>query len=63
MPNITIEGPSIDDLDTKRTLVREVTDAASRAFGLDKRTVVVLLKANRPEDVGVGGDLLVDRQA
>jgi 4-oxalocrotonate tautomerase len=61
MPNITIEGPHIKDLDKKRTLVSEVTDAANKAFGLPKETIVVLIKENSPENVGVGGKLIIDR--
>jgi len=62
MPNITVEGPTIKDLDAKREFVRKVTDAATKAFGLPKETIVVLLKENSPEIVGVGGQLIVDRQ-
>ncbi len=61
MPNITIEGPPIKDLDVKRRLVQELTDAATKAYGLPKQVIVVLLKENAPENVGVGGQLIVDR--
>jgi phenylpyruvate tautomerase PptA (4-oxalocrotonate tautomerase family) len=36
MPIITIEGPEIKDLDTRRALVRELTDA-SRPMGCRAR--------------------------
>ena len=61
MPNITMEGPPIKDLDAKRVLVREVTEAASKAYGLPAQTIVVTLKENAPENVSVGGQLLCDR--
>ncbi|HTX54493.1 MAG TPA: 4-oxalocrotonate tautomerase DmpI [Candidatus Baltobacteraceae bacterium] len=61
MPNISIDGPRIADLAKKRELVRTVTDAAVKAFGLPRQTIVILLKENPPENVAIGGELLVDR--
>ena len=61
MPNITVEGPPIKDLDKKRAFVRELTDAAVKVYGLPRDVIVVLIKENQPENVGVGGELLVDR--
>ncbi|MCD6384410.1 tautomerase family protein [Candidatus Sumerlaeota bacterium] len=61
MPNIIIEGPPIQDLNKKRQLVRELTDTAVKVFGLPKETIVVLIKENAPENVGVGGELIIDR--
>ena len=61
MPNITIEGPKIKDIDTKRTLVKELTDAAAKAYGLPVKIMVVLIKENSPENVSVGGQLISDR--
>ena len=63
MPTITIEGPPLDDLDRKRALVREMSEAAAKAFGLPVQAMIVLLKPNPPENVGVGGELLIDREA
>jgi 4-oxalocrotonate tautomerase len=62
MPNITVDGPAIRDLDKKRELVRSMTDAAVKAFSLPAEAIVVILKENPPENVGVGGELLVDRK-
>jgi 4-oxalocrotonate tautomerase len=61
MPNITLEGPPIADLDKKRALVEQVTIAATQAYGLPAETIVVILKENRPENVAVGGILISDR--
>ena len=61
MPNITFEGPKIEDLDKKRELIRSVTDAAVKAYGLPKQAMVILIKENNPENVGMGGELLLDR--
>lgn len=61
MPNINIDGPIIKDIDKKKILVQEITDAAVKAYGLPRETIVVLIKENPPENVGVGGKLLIDR--
>jgi 4-oxalocrotonate tautomerase len=61
MPNITVDGPVIKDVDKKRVLVREMTDAAVKAFGLPEETIVVIIKENKPENVGVGGKLVSER--
>ena len=62
MPNISLEGPAIKDVDKKRTLVREITDAATKAYGLPEETIVVVIKENSPENVGVAGKLIIDRE-
>ena len=62
MPNITIEGPPIAELDKKRTLVQEVTEAATKFYGLPKEIIVVVIKENAAENVSVGGQLIVDRR-
>lgn len=60
MPNITIKGPPIKDLDVKRKLAKEVTDSASRAYGIPAQAFVILIKENLPENVAVGGCMLCD---
>ena len=62
MPNITIEGPVIKDVDKKRILVQELTDASTKAYGLPQEAIIVLIKENPPENVGVAGKLLIDRK-
>jgi len=61
VPNITIEGPKIKDIEIKRSLVKELTDAAVKAYGLPREIIVVLIKENLPDNVSVGGQLLCDR--
>ena len=61
MPNITIDGPKIDDIEIKRNLVKEVTEAAEKAYSLPKEAIVVLIKENPPDNVGVGGQLISDK--
>ncbi len=60
MPIITLDGPQITDLETRRTLVRELTDAAARAYGMPREKVIVLIRERTPEHVGVGGVLIAD---
>lgn len=61
MPNITFDGPKLNDLDKKRELVKAVTDAAVAAYGLPKQAMVVVIRENNPENVGIAGELLSDR--
>ena len=61
MPNITIEGPAIKELEKKRVLTKEITEAAVKAYGLPKEVIVVVIKENSPENVCVGGQLIIDR--
>lgn len=62
MPVINIDGPAIKDIEKKRTLVKELTDAAVKAYGLPRGSIIVLVKENPPENVGVGGELVSDRK-
>ncbi|MBE3125036.1 MAG: 4-oxalocrotonate tautomerase DmpI [Longimicrobiales bacterium] len=62
MPTIVIEGPPLGDIEKKRRLVAEVSAAASTAFGIPVAAMVVIIKDNPPENVGVGGRLLSDRK-
>jgi len=62
MPIIAIEGPVVSDLDKKRELVRDVTKAATKCFGLPEETIIVLIRETHPENVGVGGTLIKDRR-
>ena len=62
MPTITVEGPPLKDISTKRELVKEVTDAATKAYKLPRGIIVVVIKENSPENVSVGGQLIIDRK-
>ncbi|MDY6959504.1 MAG: 4-oxalocrotonate tautomerase DmpI [Halobacteriota archaeon] len=61
MPNITIDGPELKDIDAKRELVKSITGAASKAYGIPKEAFVILIKESAPENVAIGGTLLTDR--
>ena len=62
IPNATIEGPPIDDIEVKRQLVREITNALEKAYKLPRDVYTILIKENLSENVGVGGELLIDRR-
>lgn len=63
MPNITVEGPAIKDLDKKRKLVSGITDLVSETFSfIPREAIVVVIKENSPENVSVGGELIIDRK-
>ena len=61
MPIATIEGRKIEDVNVKRALVKEVTDALEKAYELPREAYVVLIKENAPDNLAVAGDLLIDR--
>lgn len=61
MPNVTIEGPKIEDIEIKRVLVKEITDALEKAYKIPREAYVVVIKENPPENVEVGGKLIIDR--
>jgi len=62
LPTITIDGPPIADVEKRRSLVRGLTDVAGEAFGIEKAHIVVLIRENQPQNVGIGGELLSDRR-
>ena len=61
MPTITVEGPPIEEIERKRQLVKDITEAAMKTFGLPKEVIVVVIKENTPDNVSVGGRLIIDR--
>lgn len=61
MPNVYVEGPKLD-IDTKRRLAIEITDALEKAYGLPRQVYVVIIRENPPENVCVGGVMICDRE-
>jgi len=59
MPTIIVEGPPIS-VDKKRELVKNITKVASEIYGI--KHITVLIKENPPENVGINGELLIDRK-
>jgi 4-oxalocrotonate tautomerase len=63
MPIATLDGPRIAELEARRRLVKAVSAAMAEAYALPLTAIIVLIKENQPENVGVGGELLADRRA
>ncbi len=61
MPTIYFYGPEMER-EKKKELIRSFTETASKATGIDKSAFVVYLRPTSAEEVGVGGELLADRQ-
>jgi len=59
MPTIIVEGPPIS-VDKKRVLVRKITEIVSEIYGI--KHVTVIIKENPAENVGINGELLIDRK-
>jgi 4-oxalocrotonate tautomerase len=63
MPTITVEGPPLA-VDKKRRLARGLWEVATGIFdNIRPDAIVVVIKENEAENVGVGGELLCDRRA
>ena len=62
MPNAYIDGPEMNDIEIKRALVKEVTDAMEKAYKFPRQAYVVTITENPAENVGVGGDLIADKR-
>lgn len=61
MPVITFEAASLTH-EQKQQLVKEFTETASRVTGLPLQGFYVFLKENSLDNVGVGGQLIADRE-
>ena len=59
MPTIIVEGPPIS-VEKKRELVKRLTEVASEVYEIEH--ITVLIKENPPENVGINGELLLDRK-
>jgi 4-oxalocrotonate tautomerase len=59
MPTITVDGPKIQNIELKRQMVKKLTDAAYEVYKIEH--IVVLIRENAPENVGVNGQLIADR--
>lgn len=60
MPVITLEAASLNK-DQKKQLVEEFTESAARIMNMPKASFYVFLKENLPDNVGVGGVLLSEK--
>jgi 4-oxalocrotonate tautomerase len=61
MPTIFFYGPKLER-EKRKELIRSFTTAASKATGINEAAFVVYLRETSAEEVGVGGELLAERQ-
>ena len=61
MPSVVVNGPKIEDIEIKRKLVKDITDALEEAYKLRREAYTVVIKENSPENVGSGGILIIDK--
>lgn len=59
MPTIFVDGPPLHEIEQKRQLVKELTDVAVKIYKIEH--IVVIIRENAPENVGVNGELIADR--
>ena len=57
MPIINVEGPPLD-VERKRLLVKKLTEVAIEIYNIEH--IIILVRENQPENVGINGQLLVD---
>lgn len=60
MPIIVYNGTKLDR-DQKEHLVKEFTEIASRISKIPPQAFTVLIREDSPENIGVGGELLINR--
>lgn len=60
MPNVVVDGPPIS-VEQKRRLVKGLSDVAVEVYGIEH--IIVLIRENGPENVGIDGELLADKKA
>jgi len=61
MPIIEVSGPFITT-EQKRAMARGLTDVAAKVYDRPKDQIIVIIRENQPENVGVGGELVGDRR-
>jgi 4-oxalocrotonate tautomerase len=61
MPILQVNVMKQPDVEKKRKLVAKLTDALVEVYGAPRETVVVMIKEDDLENVGIGGILVMDR--
>ena len=62
MPVVRISGNPNISVDTKREMVKKVSEIVAESYNLPIETITVLIEAFEREDIGAGGKLLIDRK-
>ena len=61
MPVITLEAGKLSK-EQKSQLVKEFTSTASKVMNVPEQAFIVLLKENKQDNIGFGGQLLSERK-
>jgi len=61
MPVILVNALKQPDIDKKRKLVSRITDAMVEVYGVPREAVVVVIKEDELENIGLGGTLALDK--
>jgi 4-oxalocrotonate tautomerase family enzyme len=61
MPVIQVNALKQPDIDKKRKMVMKLTDVMVEVYGVPRGSVVVMIKEDELENVGLGGTLALDK--
>jgi 4-oxalocrotonate tautomerase len=61
MPVIQVNALKQPDIDKKRKMVMKLTDVMVEVYGVPRESVVVMIKEDELENVGLGGMLALDK--
>lgn len=59
MPLVIVEGPPNQKIETKRELVKKITDVILEVYKIEG--VAVFIKENSFENIGINGELIADQ--
>jgi 4-oxalocrotonate tautomerase family enzyme len=62
MPLIHVSGPPLTT-EQKRDMARDLTEVAAKAYDRPAEHIIVTIQENPPENVAIGGTLVVDHRA
>ena len=57
MPVLMVNMLKMDSVESKKKLVREITDVVERICQVPRPSILVILREDPPENVGIGGSL------
>jgi 4-oxalocrotonate tautomerase len=61
MPVIQVNALKQPDIEKKRKMVMKLTDVMVEVYGVPRESVVVMIKEDELENVGLGGVLALDK--
>jgi 4-oxalocrotonate tautomerase len=61
MPVIQVNALKQPDIDKKRELVARLADLMVELYEVPRESVIVMIKEDEPDNVGIGGELALDK--